>query len=81
MGSFGTAVAFVWFLEGVQRLGPARAAVFINLVPVAAIALGALLLDEPITVPTIVGAAMVITGVWILNRPTPLVSARAPNPS
>jgi drug/metabolite transporter (DMT)-like permease len=81
MGSLGTAVAFVWFLEGVQRLGPARAAVFINLVPVAAIALGALLLGERITVPMIVGAAMVITGVWILNRPTALVSARAPNPS
>lgn len=81
MGSFGTAVAFVWFLEGVQRLGPARAAVFINLVPVAAIALGALLLDERITVPMIVGAAMVIAGVWILNRPTALVSARAANPS
>ena len=81
MGSFGTAVAFVWFLEGVQRLGSARAAVFINLVPVAAIALGALLLDERITVPMIIGAAMVITGVWILNRPAPLVPARAPNPS
>jgi drug/metabolite transporter (DMT)-like permease len=81
MGSLGTAVAFVWFLEGVQRLGPARAAVFINLVPIAAIALGALLLDERITVPMVVGAAMVITGVWILNRPTALVPARAPNPS
>jgi drug/metabolite transporter (DMT)-like permease len=81
MGSFGTALAFVWFLEGVQRLGPARAAVFINLVPIAAIALGALLLGERITVPTIVGAAMVITGVWILNRPAALAAAPAPRAS
>jgi len=81
MGSFGTAVAFVWFLEGVQRLGSARAAVFINLVPVAAIALGALLLDEHITVPMLVGAAMVISGVWIINRPAPVATAAAPRPS
>lgn len=81
MGSFGTALAFVWFLEGVQRLGPARAAVFINLVPIAAIALGVLLLHERITLSTIVGAALVITGVWILNRPGTVAPAAEPRMS
>jgi len=71
MGTLGTAVAFVWFLEGVKELGPARASIFVNLVPVAAIALGALLLGEKITVPMLVGAALVVSGVWIINRPAP----------
>ena len=70
MGTLGTAVAFVWFLEGVKTLGPARAAIFVNLVPVAAIALAALLLGERITLAMIVGGALVIAGVWIINRPT-----------
>src|SRR5262249_30881611 len=42
MGTLGTATAFVWFLEGVKALGPARAAIFVNLVPVAAITLAVL---------------------------------------
>ena len=49
MGTLGTAVAFVWFLEGVKALGPARAAIFVNLVPVAAITLAVLLLGEHVT--------------------------------
>jgi drug/metabolite transporter (DMT)-like permease len=69
MGILGTAVAFVWFLEGVKTLGPARAAIFVNLVPVAAITLGVLLLGERITLPMIAGAMLVIAGVWIINRP------------
>jgi len=80
MGTLGTAVAFVWFLEGVKLLGPARASIFVNLVPVAAIALGALLLDEKITVPMIVGAALVVAGVWILNRPAAAASPAAAPP-
>ncbi|MEO5764648.1 MAG: DMT family transporter [Casimicrobiaceae bacterium] len=70
MGTFGTAVAFVWFLEGVKALGPARAAIFVNLVPVAAITLGVLLLGEDLTPAMVSGAALVVAGVWIINRPT-----------
>ena len=78
MGTLGTAVAFVWFLEGVKTLGPARAAIFVNLVPVAAIALGVLLLGERITMPMIAGAVLVIAGVWIINRPA---SQSIPSPA
>ncbi|HET9047268.1 MAG TPA: DMT family transporter, partial [Casimicrobiaceae bacterium] len=70
MGTLGTALAFVWFLEGVKTLGPARAAIFVNLVPVAAITLAVILLGEPLTPAIVVGAALVIAGVWIINRPS-----------
>ena len=69
VGVFGSALAFVWFYEGVRALGPARAAVFINLVPVAAIALGVLLLGEPLELSMLVGGALVIGGIWLINRP------------
>jgi drug/metabolite transporter (DMT)-like permease len=77
MGVFGTAIAFAWFLEGVQTFGPARAAIFLNLVPVAAIAIGAVLLHEAITMPMVIGAALVIAGVFIINRPPPAAPASA----
>jgi len=68
MGIFGTALAFVWYLEGVGALGPARAAIFVNLVPVAAITLGVVLLGERLTVPIVVGACLVVAGIWLINR-------------
>lgn len=73
MGVLGTAIAYVWFYDGVSAIGPARTAVFINLVPVVAITLGVLLLGEKLQASMIVGAAMVVSGVWIINRapPTP----------
>ena len=70
IGVFGTAWAFVWFYEGVRAIGPARAAAFINLVPVAAITLGVLLLGEPLELSMLAGGALVIAGIWILNRPS-----------
>ena len=66
---FGTAIAFVWFYDGVKALGPARTAVFINLVPVAAVTLGVLLLGEPLELSMLTGGALVILGVFIINRP------------
>lgn len=65
---FGTVVAFVWYYEGVKAIGPARTAVFNNLVPVFGILFGALLLREPILISMVVGGALVITGVTLTNR-------------
>ena len=80
MGIFGTAMAFVWYLEGVGVLGPARAAIFVNLVPVAAITLGVLLLGERFTAPMAVGGCLVVAGIWLINhQPAPGVHAPAPH--
>jgi drug/metabolite transporter (DMT)-like permease len=69
LGAFGTAVAFVWYNDGVRRLGAARAPVFINLVPVFAVVLGALVLGERIDASMIAGGALVLAGVYALNAP------------
>jgi drug/metabolite transporter (DMT)-like permease len=68
LGSLGTVFAFLWYYQGVQRIGPARAAIFINLVPVFGVAFAALVLDEPILGSMVVGGAIVIAGVALTNR-------------
>ncbi|WP_324565542.1 EamA family transporter [Accumulibacter sp.] len=68
LGLCGTALAFTWYAEGVQRIGATRSAAFINLVPLSAVILGALLLDERLSLAVLVGGALVITGVIITNR-------------
>jgi len=69
IGIFGTVVAFLFFSEGVRRIGPSRTAIFINFVPVFGVAFSALFLGEPILASMIVGGGMVIGGVLLTTRP------------
>jgi drug/metabolite transporter (DMT)-like permease len=71
LGAFGTAVAFLWFYEGVQRIGPARAGVFINLVPVFGVAIGALVLGESVPASLVGGGLLVVAGVALANQAAP----------
>lgn len=68
LGILGSAVGFSWYYDGLRQLGPAQAGVFINLVPVFAIALAALILQETPTSTLLVGGSLVIAGVIITNR-------------
>jgi drug/metabolite transporter (DMT)-like permease len=65
---FGTVLGFVWFYEGVHQIGAPRAGLFINFVPVSAVVLAAIILREPITWSLAVGAALVLSGVFLTNR-------------
>lgn len=68
LGSLGTVFAFLWYYQGVQRLGVSRAATFINLVPVFGVVFAAVILGEPILASMVAGGAIAITGVALTNR-------------
>jgi len=65
---FGTVIPFLWFHEGVKALGAARAAQFINLVPPLALAESVLILGEPLSAALLVGAGLVVAGLYLINR-------------
>ncbi len=67
LGVGGTVLGFLWYYEGIRAVGAARASQFINLVPVSGVALAYLLLGEPLAPPAALGAALVLTGVWLTN--------------
>jgi len=68
LGVLGTAVAFVWYYEGLRQLGAARTVVFNNLVPVFGVLLGWLVLGEPLSASLLAGGALAIFGVFLVNR-------------
>ena len=68
LGVIGTAVAFVWYYQALQRFGAARTVIFNNLVPVFGAALGVLLLDEPLLPSMIVGGLVAVAGVMMVTR-------------
>jgi drug/metabolite transporter (DMT)-like permease len=67
LGVFGTVLGFVWYYEGIKAIGPSKAGQFINFVPVSALLLAFLILGEPVTLSLLVGAAFVISGVYLTN--------------
>lgn len=71
LGLLGTAVAFVWYYQGVQRLGAARTVVFNNLVPVFGTAFGVMLLGEPLQASMLAGGAVAVAGVFLVTWTRP----------
>jgi drug/metabolite transporter (DMT)-like permease len=69
LGTLGTGLAFIWFTGMIGRVGPARAAVSIYVVPVVAVALGAIFRDERVHAAALAGTAMVLAGAWLTSRP------------
>jgi drug/metabolite transporter (DMT)-like permease len=70
LGFFGTVLGFVWYYEGIKAIGPTRAGLFINFVPVSAVVLAFFILDEPITRSLLSGTLLVSSGVYLTNRPS-----------
>jgi drug/metabolite transporter (DMT)-like permease len=68
LGLMGTVLAFILYYQGIKSIGPSKTAIFINLVPIWAMALSTIVLGEKITLPLVLGAAMVIGGVFLTSR-------------
>ena len=68
LGVFGTAVAFLFYLQGLRQIGASRASIFVNLVPVFGVIFSSVVLGESLSGATFVGGACVIVGVRLLNR-------------
>ena len=68
LGILATVIAFTWYYEGIQEIGAAKAAIFINLVPVFAIIFGTIFLQESLSRIAFFGGGLVILGVSLVNR-------------
>lgn len=64
----GTVFAFITFLAGLERVGPADASTLSTLEPVTTVILAAALLGERIRPIQLVGGALILAGVIVLTR-------------
>lgn len=65
---FGTVAAFVLLNMGVARIGAARASAFALLVPIIGVLSSVALLDERLGSLTVVGGAIVLIGLWLVEH-------------
>jgi len=64
---FATVIGFLWYYEAIRAIGPVKAGLFINFVPVFGVLLAFLILKEEITASLATGAVLVISGVYLTN--------------
>jgi drug/metabolite transporter (DMT)-like permease len=65
---FPSCIAQIFFMRGVELIGPARAGIFINLVPIFAAILAVSILGEPFKWYHGSALALVIGGIWLSER-------------
>jgi drug/metabolite transporter (DMT)-like permease len=65
---FPSLLSQIFFMRGVDTIGPGRAGVFVNLVPVFAALLAVLILTEPFEWYHAVALALVLGGIWLAEQ-------------
>ena len=63
------------FFRLIDEIGAARATVITFVNPVVAVTLGAVFLDEDLSVPILIGFVLVLSGCWLATRPAPDAAA------
>ncbi|MBJ6136431.1 DMT family transporter [Marinobacter litoralis] len=61
-------LAYGFWNYGVQQIGPAKAAIFMYLVPVFASILASVFLDEALGAPHLIGGALILSGLLLATR-------------
>ena len=78
---FGTVLGFVFFYEGVRRIGAPRATAFAMLVPIFGVLSSMLVLGEEVGGATLAGGVAILAGLWLVQRPAAVETSRiSPRP-
>ena len=81
LGAVGTGVAYVLNYRIVADLGPTKASLVTYLIPVVAVVVGVVVLDEPFRLRLLAGGVLVITGITMVHRRLRLPRSRRPVPA
>jgi drug/metabolite transporter (DMT)-like permease len=65
---FPSFISQLTFMKGVALIGPGRASLFVNLVPVFAAILAVVILGEPFHIYHALALALVLGGIWLAER-------------
>jgi len=74
LGLLGSCVAYLLLFTLLHRVGPTRTTMVTYVFPVVGLILGIVFLQEPVTPSLLIGAAMVVAGILVVNGSTLLRS-------
>jgi drug/metabolite transporter (DMT)-like permease len=68
LGVLATLLGYIWWNTGLRGLGPTRAVTYAYAIPPLAVLIGAIALDEALTLWLVLGAALVVGGIAFTQR-------------
>jgi drug/metabolite transporter (DMT)-like permease len=68
LGVFTTGLAYIAWFDALAQLPAAQTGAFLFIEPLSSMAVAAVVLNEAVTVATILGGAVIILGIWLVNR-------------
>jgi len=74
LGLLGSCAAYLLYFSLLHRVGPTRTTMVTYVFPVVGLVLGIVFLQEPVTPSLLIGAAMVVAGILVVNGSTLLRS-------
>lgn len=68
LGVFGSGLAYIAFYDALQEIPASQLGVFFNVEPLVTTLLASIMINEAITAITLIGGAIIILGIWLVNR-------------
>jgi drug/metabolite transporter (DMT)-like permease len=78
LGIACSGLAYIFWYDGLQAIPASQVGAFLYLEPLVAVVVAAILLQEAIFLASVVGGAIILLGVWMVNRNAPTLRAAAP---
>jgi len=69
LGFFCSGLAYVFWYDSLKALNASQVGVLLYFEPLVTVVVSAMLLTEPITILSLFGGALILFGVWMVNRP------------
>ena len=68
LGILGSGLAYIAYYDALQVIPASQLGVFFNIEPLITAALASVLINEAITIVSLIGGAIIIFGVWLVNK-------------
>jgi drug/metabolite transporter (DMT)-like permease len=68
LGGFTSVIAYILWNNGVRAVGPAKAGVYLHLIPILGAGMAVLFLGETLHAYHVVGLVLILGGVWLASR-------------
>jgi drug/metabolite transporter (DMT)-like permease len=69
LGVFCSGLAYIFWYDALERIPASQVGAFLYLEPLVTVAVAALVLGEPLALAALAGGAIILAGVWLVQRP------------
>jgi drug/metabolite transporter (DMT)-like permease len=68
LGIFTTGLAYIAWFDALAQLPSVQTGAFLFIEPLASMVVAAIVLKEQVTLASIIGGAVILFGIWLVNR-------------